>query len=455
MNHTLRLATNFLLWIAGLFFLLGATVFVTKALPAAIAMLILSLLLMPLSWRRIRRLSPKTLGRLPRFGLVVVAFIIAVALTPPTPESTSTPKPVAADATANTNSQSPDLSHAKKTAVTNKTESITDVFVKNGSYEVSGSGTANTDYAVKLPDGSEQKVKTGSNGEFTLALSKDTPVFGSMELVRDTNGWWFGGEKIVATTYYVLDKDNAQHSNSPLKPVIFGISDKVPYEISGMYTPGTQIVVRNGNTVLATTNVDETGRFKFANISLSTNFTPIAIFQRISTGWFSSKDTKISDDRYVDIQAHTLLASLPTYTKEVTVTQSIPFTEQSTESANLTQGITQVTQEGVNGSEVITYVVTYKGNDETGRQQKSEVITKQPVAKITTTGTYIAPAATPTPAECPNGTYTNSAGNSVCSPYASSSAPAGATAQCSDGTYSFSQSRSGTCSHHGGVASWL
>jgi Protein of unknown function (DUF3761) len=34
-------------------------------------------------------------------------------------------------------------------------------------------------------------------------------------------------------------------------------------------------------------------------------------------------------------------------------------------------------------------------------------------------------------------------------------APPGATARCNDGTYSFSQTRSGTCSHHGGVAQWL
>jgi hypothetical protein len=34
-------------------------------------------------------------------------------------------------------------------------------------------------------------------------------------------------------------------------------------------------------------------------------------------------------------------------------------------------------------------------------------------------------------------------------------APPGATAQCRDGTYSFSQTHSGTCSHHGGVAQWL
>jgi hypothetical protein len=32
--------------------------------------------------------------------------------------------------------------------------------------------------------------------------------------------------------------------------------------------------------------------------------------------------------------------------------------------------------------------------------------------------------------------------------------PPGATAQCCDGTYSFSQHRSGTCSHHGGACEW-
>src|SRR5438552_332418 len=33
--------------------------------------------------------------------------------------------------------------------------------------------------------------------------------------------------------------------------------------------------------------------------------------------------------------------------------------------------------------------------------------------------------------------------------------PTGATACCRDGTYSFSKHRSGTCSHHGGVGTWL
>ena len=34
-------------------------------------------------------------------------------------------------------------------------------------------------------------------------------------------------------------------------------------------------------------------------------------------------------------------------------------------------------------------------------------------------------------------------------------APAGATAECRDGSYSYSAHRRGTCSHHGGVKRWL
>lgn len=51
--------------------------------------------------------------------------------------------------------------------------------------------------------------------------------------------------------------------------------------------------------------------------------------------------------------------------------------------------------------------------------------------------------------------YTNSAGQRVQSPTYYNKAPAGATALCRDGTYSFSRNRQGTCSQHGGVAKWL
>jgi hypothetical protein len=54
-----------------------------------------------------------------------------------------------------------------------------------------------------------------------------------------------------------------------------------------------------------------------------------------------------------------------------------------------------------------------------------------------------------------NGTYVNSQGKTVKRPENCSAAPQGATAQCRDGSYSFSQSRRGACSHHGGVAKWF
>lgn len=51
--------------------------------------------------------------------------------------------------------------------------------------------------------------------------------------------------------------------------------------------------------------------------------------------------------------------------------------------------------------------------------------------------------------------YTNSDGLRVHSPEYAPSVPSGATAQCADGTYSFSTHHQGTCSHHGGVMKWL
>jgi hypothetical protein len=134
--------------------------------------------------------------------------------------------------------------------------------------------------------------------------------------------------------------------------------------------------------------------------------------------------------------------------KTVTQTQPVPFQTTTQNDSTLVSGTTKIATAGVNGVETITYKVTYTNGVETNREKVSDVITTQPVTQVTAIGTYVAPA-------CPNGTYVNSAGNTVCSPYSAPSAPAGATAQCRDGTYSFSQSRSGTCSHHGGVATWL
>jgi len=73
-------------------------------------------------------------------------------------------------------------------------------------------------------------------------------------------------------------------------------------------------------------------------------------------------------------------------------------------------------------------------------------------------GTYSKPAPTSVGRSVTTvgrGFYTNSQGETVHRPMRANQAPPGASAQCRDGSYSFSAHRRGTCSHHGGVARWL
>lgn len=94
----------------------------------------------------------------------------------------------------------------------------------------------------------------------------------------------------------------------------------------------------------------------------------------------------------------------------------------------------------------------------------------QPFSTTLTVTPTVSPTNVPTPTLTPtliplptqkvavpscNKYYINSDGQVVCSPEYFNSPPSGATAICGDGTYSFSQSRRGTCSHHGGVSQWL
>lgn len=103
------------------------------------------------------------------------------------------------------------------------------------------------------------------------------------------------------------------------------------------------------------------------------------------------------------------------------------------------------------------YVRYYSARDQSVQFSQTPLkppVVAPPVSPAPVAPQPTAPAPSPAPA-CANGTYVNSVGNTVCSPEPSPTVPAGATARCVDGTYSFSESRSGTCSHHGGVAEWL
>lgn len=122
--------------------------------------------------------------------------------------------------------------------------------------------------------------------------------------------------------------------------------------------------------------------------------------------------------------------STPTPQPKVEVKQEasdevIPFSKKTVNDPSLAKGKNEITQVGVNGKITHHYDVTYTDERETARTENQPTRIDS-VDQITAIGTYVAP-----------------------------SYPPGATAICRDGTYSYSQNRSGTCSHHGGVSQWL
>ena len=130
--------------------------------------------------------------------------------------------------------------------------------------------------------------------------------------------------------------------------------------------------------------------------------------------------------------------------------------------ATMVLGVGIFSQQGANTKNVQTVALpTIQASQSFANQVASPEVTFSPTLTPTTivrvTATPVPATSTPT-AQAPlsnNNYYTNSSGNEVHSPAYSETVPVGASAQCRDGSYSFSQHRSGTCSHHGGVAKWL
>jgi hypothetical protein len=78
----------------------------------------------------------------------------------------------------------------------------------------------------------------------------------------------------------------------------------------------------------------------------------------------------------------------------------------------------------------------------------------RPVSETSAAVPETSPSASSTPRPTSGKSYVNVDGVRVPSPVFSDTRPAGASARCRDGSYSFSLHRRGTCSHHGGVAEW-
>lgn len=120
----------------------------------------------------------------------------------------------------------------------------------------------------------------------------------------------------------------------------------------------------------------------------------------------------------------------------------------------------QVAVQGASTSITTPIPTSLPSNTPTPSPSDTPTATPTPLVYIAPTHSSIQ-STQPTPPQeqgvSNNNYYINSSGNEVHSPINSTdgSVPAGATAKCADGTYSFSEHRSGTCSHHGGVVQWL
>ncbi len=93
----------------------------------------------------------------------------------------------------------------------------------------------------------------------------------------------------------------------------------------------------------------------------------------------------------------------------------------------------------------------------TSHSQVAGLQTTAPTATPTPTNTptpTVTPTLTPTPTPLYHPQPTQQTYQQTQPATTNGSIPAGATAHCADGTYSFSLNHRGTCSHHGGVVQW-
>lgn len=428
-THKLRNSTaQTLLWIFGIIFILAGIGNLGKSTATGIFMLLLGIVFLPLVWNFLAVKAPTIFNRKVRIIGASALFVLAGVTAPQQP---------AKEPIAETPSQAIVVTEKPKTT-TDKNEALTAIEYADGTYTIRGTGLAHTKYTLSTP-GSTIIAETNDKGTFSSPVPEKSARFGTIKLLYDTNGAWFGGKETRDEKYLVLNESSSQLVDTLPQPVVLGVGEnKQTYELSGYYLPETTLLLKSGDTILAKTKVDKSGRYSLSSVQLEKNYMEVALYEKVSTGWSSSREEKRSDTKFIDTSSKQLLKDLPVITKEVSTTEPMAFGSRTVESGSLNKGQTQVSQEGANGEKTNTYKVTFRGNDEVARELVRSDITKQPVEKITTVGTYVYVAPAPRA--------------QTQAPQSTSGGRVGAT--CRDGSHSNATGR-GACSHHGGVAQWL
>lgn len=88
-------------------------------------------------------------------------------------------------------------------------------------------------------------------------------------------------------------------------------------------------------------------------------------------------------------------------TRQVSVTEQVPFTTEERDDSGLSKGQTRIVQTGVDGSRTLTYKITFSNGKQVGKTLLSTTITARPIDKIVELGTYVAPRPKPTAGAAP------------------------------------------------------
>ena len=118
----------------------------------------------------------------------------------------------------------------------------------------------------------------------------------------------------------------------------------------------------------------------------------VAVFSVMTIGGIAGAagDTPAATNNLTPTTQTKVVAPVVTY-KEVQETEIIPFSKENRDDSSRNAGTSVVTTSGVDGLKTKTFKVTLTEGTETNKELLNEVVTTEPVAEVTSVGTYVAP----------------------------------------------------------------
>lgn len=380
-------------------------------------------LIRPGSFKRFTGGKPRR-GRIALYAVTIFFLSVAVA-------GISEPEWVKQDKLAREQTKTTQQTQKPEENV-GKNPAITKIEETSDGHTISGEGISGE--TMELQTGGEKyKITANDKGEFTSEPIKSFLPYGEVGLYKLEKSFFSTKAIHKQTKYYSLFANQPQLSDEKLPAQITEVKkDGDGFKLQGFYLPQTELELKYNDQDLKNYKTHKDGFFVFTSLPNKEDTMDLSI---VSDG-----GTEVAS-KYVFIPGLLLLDQTPEVKTE-TKTEAIAFQSSTQEDAGLTKGVTRVVTSGRNGQKTLTYKVTFIDGKEVKRDLASETVTVAPVNEVKKVGTYVY-IAPPTPAPKPS---SSSSSNQI---------PAsGPTAKCRDGTFSYSQNRRGTCSHHGGVAVW-